>query len=218
MSYWTQYPDLTFDEEHHKYFWRRVVCQGVTGVMDRIGVRENDQKPFIPIGCPDFAKRVHDSNFGSACHAVYEIILKGGIPKYPIEMEPWVKAFLLFLSENKFKPLYDQNGNPLIEYPMYSVSYRYAGTPDLIAINDKDEIILFDWKTATSYQKSYSYQTAAYEQLTRETFGGKLFPINKKIKRITVLFNADGYKLVPATDTSDWTMFLSMRNILAKAA
>jgi len=220
VGYWIQ-PDLTFNEEHHKYFWRGVVCQGVTSVMDRVGVRENDQKPFIPVGCPDFAKTEDSRKWGSAFHWIAEIVLRGGNPVFKDEQKqidsiPWINTFRRFLEENKFKPLYDQNGHPLIEYPMYSVKYRYAGTPDLVAINDKDEIILFDWKTAQSYQKSYSYQTAAYEQLVKEVFGGKLFPINKKIIRRTMLFTANGY-LPPferKNESRDWTKFLSMLNIL----
>jgi len=213
-------PDLSFDDETHTYRWRGSVCIGVTSLFDRVGTRQDDKHPWNPIGCPDFCKTEHDSNFGSAFHKIPEIVLNGGNPKYPESMKPWVENFYQFLEKYPVKPLYDQNGKPLIEYPVYSVKYKYAGTIDLVAWLDST-IYLIDWKTSSSYQKSYSLQTAAYEQAFREVFEGVIFPRKSKIVRMTVLINADEFKLYPRdqkTGSGDFNTFLSILNTYRFAA
>jgi hypothetical protein len=96
---------------------------------------------------------------------------------------------------------------------MYSVTYRYAGTPDLIALDSRGVINLLDWKTSTTYSKTYALQTAAYEQLVREVLGYK----REKIVRKTILFAPDGYKIFSGEKT-DWNNFLSLYNTLKFAA
>jgi hypothetical protein len=213
MAHWIQ-QDLTFNEETHSYFWMGKPVDGVTGIMDRVGTRQNDRSPWNPVGCPDFAKREHDSNFGSAFHKVAEAVLHGYNVDFPESMTPWVEQFGNFLREFKPVPLTDPNGNKLIEYPMYSVRYKYAGTLDLAAYNKDGDIYLIDWKTATSYQKSYRLQTAAYEQLLKEVMG-----IKEKIHRLTVLINQDNYHLFERSGQPlDWVLFQSVLNTYRMAA
>lgn len=213
MSFWIQYPDLIFEEEFHRYFWKGVQVQGVTQIFDRIGIRKNDQEPFYPIGCPDFCKSETASDFGSAFHRIPEIHYNGGMVRYPDEMEPWAESFFEFANKNPLTPLEDARGNKLIEYPMYSVTYRYAGTPDLIALDSRGVINLLDWKTSTTYSKTYALQTAAYEQLVREVLGYK----REKIVRKTILFAPDGYKVFSG-EKKDWNTYLSLYNTLKFAA
>ncbi len=241
MSYYIQHPDLSFDEAFHRYLWRGQVVQGTTSVFDRVGYRKNSESAWHPVGCPDIAKSNIASSWGSAFHRIAEIILKGGTVNFndaekQKEAQPYIDSFNLFLAYNTIEPLYDENGTALIEYPMYSETYKYAGTLDFCGINrvfKKNSIYLADWKTSSSYMKSYALQTAAYEQLVREVFDNKkrflytkdgevvMIRKNTVFVRQTILFNPvfddKGYRVFGG-DLRDWNKFLSLLNVLEFAA
>jgi len=107
--------------------------------------------------------------------------------------------------------LTDPEGNKLIEYAMYSERFGYAGTPDLVAMDSKETVIIFDWKTSTTEQVHWDYQLAAYEQLVKEVFS-----IKKKIIRKTVRFEENSYHVrtrAGITCMADWTAFQSCANV-----
>lgn len=196
MSFWKQYPDLTFDEKEHIYKWHGRSVPSVTGIFDRIGYRKDDKSPWNPIGCPDFAKREHDREFGNVFHLCSNgIMLENEVtikdPDKAKEMLPWIEQVYEFKSKYPISPLYDSNGNALSEYPMYSEIHHIAGTPDFIGRLLKNGVIwIIDWKTG-AYQKNYAWQTAGYEIIFREVFGGILLDKREKIVRVTVTFSPD---------------------------
>lgn len=192
MSFWIQYPNLTFSEEQHDYRWNNRPVPSVTHIPDCIGYRKNDKEPFRTVGCPDFAKREHDSTFGSAFHKMANAMVLGKVVSFPEEMLPWHDLLKIFNQQYPLEPMCDQNGNTITEYPLYSQFFGFAGTPDLFALHPvTNKLWLVDWKSTEYYQKNYSWQTAGYEILIREIFGGKIFGSREKIYRATVLFSPD---------------------------
>jgi PD-(D/E)XK nuclease superfamily len=68
--------------------------------------------------------------------------------------------FLEFWDAEKFSPV-------AIETPLVSEQWRYGGTVDLLARDDKG-LALLDWKTAKAIYRTYCIQLAMYEQLWNE--------------------------------------------------
>jgi hypothetical protein len=195
MSFWKQYPNLQFDEATHTYRWNGRCVPSVTQLFDRVGIRNDDKSPWKPLGCPDFAKHDHDKIFGHAFHKMANGIALGMHVSIPEEMSRWKEKVEEFLSENVITPIYDNAGNPLSEYPMYSNVYGFCGTPDHFGRELKSGCLwLVDWKSSPHYMKSYSWQTAGYEIAVRETFGNKLFDLKEKIIRLTVLVDGSDKK------------------------
>ncbi len=222
MSFWIQYPDLTFDAKEHKYAWQERPVPSVTGIFDRIGFRKDDKSAWVPLGCPDFAKREHDSTFGNAFHKMANGIVSGRLMSVPDDMVPWRDKIQRFLGKYSLESLYDTNGNMISEYPMYSSFHRFAGTLDWlcreISIN---KLWLVEWKSTQYYQKNYAWQTAGYSMVVREVFGGQLFDKREKIIRVTVLFSADKEEpdvIIRDNNPEDLIAFQSILNTYKLAA
>lgn len=196
-NFWIQYPSLTFDEGKHEYRWKDKIVPSATTFPDCIGYRKNDKEKFRPLGCPDEAKNKGDSDKGKALHIIGNAIvsckkIKFKDPDKEKEAEPIFNKFYYFFDKYKSNPMYDLNGHLIAEYPMYSITSGFAGTPDYICRNKDTGIIwIIDWKSSGTYLKSYPWQTAAYEILFREVFGGVIFDKREKIIRATVLFSPD---------------------------
>lgn len=219
--FWVQYPDLTFDKDNHIYRWKGKERDSVTTIMDRIGTRDwdaerNDWGFWNPVGCPEIAKTEHDQNFGNALHKIIAYMFWDFTPKYPEEMKPWVEQVEKFLCDYPLIPLYDKNHHPIVEYPMYSDKYGYAGQIDFAGLYQTRHVWLIDWKSSLSYMENYAWQTAGYEQLLREVFGGELFDKRAKIHRKTILFSDKKYDPRSSDDPRDWIMFQSFLNILRR--
>lgn len=207
MGYWLQYPDLTFDEDKHLYLWRKRPVKSVTQVLSSVGTRDKNNN-WSPLGFDDrWIRDTTAADFGTAFHKIAAIILKGSTPTYPPVMEPWVQQFCRFKKEYKPVPLVDKGGNLVLEYPMVSEKFGYAGTPDLVCEMGKD-IYLLDWKTSTADSMHWGIQLAAYEKLIKEVLG-----IKKKIHRMTVRFGELSYHVKRWVSPSDWAMFQSCLNI-----
>lgn len=221
MSFWIQYPNLQFNEKTHVYTWNGRVVPSVTQVFDSIGYRKNDTLQFNPIGCPDFAKRQHDADFGNAFHKMANYITIGKSVEIPESMIDWQIKLERFLNKYQLIPVFDLNGNHISEYPLYSVILRFCGTPDLLCREIKSgKLWLIDWKTSAKYHKIYGAQTGAYSRLVKEVFGGNIFDIREKIIRKIVLFSADKDfpEIVTRTETEDLINFQSIFNTYKLAA
>ena len=214
MSYWCQYPDLTFQEEGHRYLWKGVPRRSVSGVLSSVGTLNEKTGFFDPVGYGHFAKQYENAaEFGTAFHKIASAIVQGKNVKYPVEMESWVIQLRAYLKAYPLVPINDVNGVSIIEYPMYSVRHGYCGTPDLVACNAKREVCVIDWKTSAAHEKHYDYQTAAYAQLVEEVH--KL----RVKRRITLRVTDTKYDPLDRTGHSeDLIMFNSLNNVLKMAA
>jgi hypothetical protein len=185
----------------------------VSQVLQSVGTFDSEKEIWEPIGYSHFAKRFESaSNFGSAFHKVASGIMLGKKVNYPEQIEPWVIQFKSFLLKNPLIPIIDKNGNPVIEYPMYSLKYGYCGMPDVLAYNAKRDVCIIDWKTSAAHEKHYNYQTAAYAQLAEEV-------LKVKVKRrISVRITDEKYDLMDRFGhPEDLIMFNSCNNVLKMA-
>lgn len=214
MSFWLQYPHLQFDEATHVYTWNGKQVPSVTGIFDRVGHRKNDKSAWVPYGCPDFAKREHDSVFGHAFHKMANAMVCGKEVSFPEEMLPWHEKIKMFIERYRLEPLFDQAGNIISEYPMYSLFHGYCGTPDFCCRDISGKILVLDWKSSGIYQKSYSLQTAGYALILRELFGGVIFDKREKIVRCTVLFSPDKEYPEPVFRKNNPEDFINFQSIL----
>jgi len=223
MSFWIQYPKLSFDEEQHVYTWLGTPKRGVTSVLSSVATKVIDKNGFPdwkPVGFDDRWLRGDSTaiDFGHAFHKVAAIILRGGVPSYPKEMEPWVKQFVRFKKDWNIVPLQDVAGNKLVEYPLCSQLMDIAGTLDLLAYfghgKYKGRVAVFDWKSSTSQQDHWRAQTAAYASMAKEVFG-----IKERILHIPVRFTADNYYPdIRDNRPEDLILFQSCCNVLKAAA
>lgn len=213
MCQWLQYPDLTFEQETHTYLWKGIRKPSVSQILQSVGTFNHDTEYWNPIGYGKFAKMYSNSaDFGSAFHKIASGILLNKKVKYPEQIEPWVIQFKLFLSKYPLIPIIDNAGNPVVEYPMYSVKHGYCGMPDVLAYNAKREVCVIDWKTSAAHEKHYNYQTAAYAQLVEEV-------LKVKVKRrISVRITDEKYDLLDRFGhPEDVIMFNSCNNVLKMA-
>lgn len=205
---------LTFDESTHTYRWGGKPVPSVTQVLSRVGTIDNVGN-WKPVGFDSrWIKDDTAAKFGTAFHKVAAIIFKGGLPKYPESMKPWIAQLEAFYNDTPMLPLCDSEGVSLIEYPMYHSLYRYCGTPDLVAMNHNEEVVIYDWKTITTNQHHLNLQTAAYAELIKHCF-----KIKKKIIRKTVRFSEDNYVIESRENhPEDFIAFQSCLNVLKMAA
>jgi hypothetical protein len=140
--------------------------------LSKVGVKNNEY--FTPVGYSDFAKQDPDiAEFGNAFHKLASYVVICENVEYPESMAPWVNNLYRFLKNYPFRPIQDKDKRYLIEYPMRSKS-GFCGTPDLVAYNIRDEVCVVDWKTSSTHDKHYRYQTAAYSKLVEEVHGIKV--------------------------------------------
>lgn len=80
---------------------------------------------------------------GTNVHEIARRHLAGEEPEVPEEIQGFVDAYEKFLVEWDVQEL-------LVERPVFSRKYRYAGTPDLVAKLADGKTWLLDWKTTDS--------------------------------------------------------------------
>jgi len=220
MCNWIQYPNLTFNEEKHVYLWNNVPVIGSTSVLSSVATlkkRKDGTEDWNPIGYSRFARSEDAANFGKAFHKICQIEVVGGDADYPEIMQPWVDQFHLFNNKYKLLPYEDKNGVSIVEYPMYSERYGYAGTPDFfgwINYRGRNVLALIDWKSSTSSQIHWRWQIASYIQLCKE-----VLKIKEKVIGISVRFDEDYYEVdIRDTCPEDWIGFQSVLNVFKMAA
>lgn len=96
----------------------------------------------------------------------------------------------------------------LLQCPVASKKYRFAGTPDAIGLIDGAEAIA-DWKATHAMHPAVALQTAAYAAAAVE-----MGFVRSSVKRYGVRFDEDGrYFVEPYKDASDFHIFLSLLSL-----
>lgn len=200
---------LTLDENH-------VYCDietgraipGVTSVLKEymtVNVFGEDYSLHIPSGAIiPVAIMKRAAAFGTAFHDGARLMLTGqGLDWNALDeaLAPALLQLKWWIAENVAEVL-------VVEQPMHSARYDYAGTPDLICRlkqSKKGHRCLIDFKTGL-YGAAARAQTAAYEQLYRENYKYKGF-----MDRAILHISKDGEKveLVPMTGKTDFQYFLN---------
>jgi len=139
---------LEFKEENHEYFWNGVKVPSVSNIIAPL--RDFSKIP------PDVLETKKE--WGKAVHLYTAMhdqeTLDPDHSKWDARMIPIVEAW------QRFKEQFGLGTECFIEKPMYSETYRFAGTPDRVYDN-----IIVDIKTATAHHKSSGVQLSAYAHL-----------------------------------------------------
>lgn len=172
--------ELTFTPDDHRYYLNNVELPSVTRILADMG--------FVDTGyfTPESAQR------GTYVHRACELDDTGELDEASLDavLRPYVDAWRAFKTESGITI-------DLIEKPVASEIYRFAGTVDRTG-TVFGEPALLDIKSG-AVQSATALQTAAYEI----ALGGKL-------KRYAVrLMNTGKYKLHPYVDRQDRQIFLS---------
>ena len=156
--------------------------------------------PVIDYTAPDYAL-----NRGRLVHRCCEIIDKnegGGLHMDSLhpELRPRVEAYLDFKDHTSLKVF------NLIEEPLVSLKYRYAGTPDRFTVGR----VCLEIKCGPPVGFE-SLQLAAQVGLIRERSRIYAEPLRQSVH----LFANGKWKLHTWKDSSDWKTFLALLEIFA---
>lgn len=199
---------LTFDADKHIYYWHGHTVPSVTQIIGAwLPVKGSDFYFNTFTGAIIYADKFEAAGeVGSAIHKACGYIASGqGVDLEAIDPDliPPLEQFSKWWDAFKVKPI-------LVERPMYSKKYGFAGTPDIICelSQDKNIVAVVDIKTGLVNDMA-GVQTSGYEILAREDL-----KIRKIIKRYELILPRDGsqYKFKQLTDKDDFTFFLSRLN------
>lgn len=188
-------PAFHFDPESHTYTLDGRKIPGVSEIIAPL-------KDFsgIPPHVLQFARER-----GEAVHKAIQYHHEGDLAVDTLDLQivPYFEAYLKFVADTGFKVLG-------FERPMYSLPFRYGGTPDLWGEIGAD-LWLPDIKCTAAIDPANAIQTAAYRRLLEEFAG-------HKARRATLQLRQDGtYRFQPypqAEDAADMQTFQALLHIL----
>jgi hypothetical protein len=179
-------PDVfAFDPEAHRYTLNGTVIPGITSVLDKTGFV--DKTWFTP----------ESANRGRAVHAACQYLIEGALDWDSVHPDilPRVQAFGKFLDGVRPELI-------LAEQPLYSTTWKFGGTPDLVLrIRGLNAIV--DIKSGRSGLAAM-LQTAAQSILVHERKG-----IACTLRYALELTAAGGFRVVQHVNPGDTTMFLN---------
>lgn len=119
--------------------------------------------PFTGYGKIDPIILQNAADRGTAVHKIIEEILGGTyFGLIPNEFRGYIDSFNKFWDDRSYEVVE-------MEHRMYNDEYQITGQCDVIVRNMKDnKLILLDWKTSYSINKTWDMQGAAYQYMARE--------------------------------------------------
>lgn len=183
---------ISFDAETHTYIDENgVIIPNVTKILKPL----YDFDHIAPAVLNAAAAR------GKKVHAATEDFDRAGIYDESFDVAPYLDVWRDFLKETGFVAT-------AMEKIVHSPKYGYVGTLDRFGVLfGKDALI--DIKSFAPSPGPSGPQTAAYAQALHEDGG----PDPRRIKRFALHLSPTKYKLVPLTDKTDFSVFLSCLNI-----
>lgn len=182
---------VDFDPRDHTYRLDGKLVPSVTQVL----------APLIDYSAvpQDILEAARD--FGQAVHLACDLDRRGILDVHTLDaaLLPYVEAEARFMRESGFVVIAS-------EHRMISRAMRLAGTLDLAGMLRGSEVII-DRKVTADVPPTVGPQTAAYEELYRESRGGM------RRKRYCLRLMPNKYQLVPLTDSSDYMIFRSALNL-----
>lgn len=195
---------LTFNPTNHQYTWNGVIVPSVTQI---IGEWQKISVYGVEYYCNRFtglvvnAETFRDAgHYGTAIHTGARMLAEGreldlsvlhpSLNHPLVEFQQWMIDY---------RPLFD-----MVESPMYSPKYRYAGTPDIVA-TIKRKLCVIDIKTG-AYSMA-GVQTSGYEQLYRERVKRGTLKMDRYVLHLP---KAGKYKFIPMNDATDFDLFRSL--------
>lgn len=192
---------LTFDPDPHVYRWRGAIVPGVTSLLEGL-----HSFAHLPPGILE-AARERGTNVHSACE-LYDLEdldeddLHRNLPLTWRYLQGW----------KKFVRECEPNWS-LIEQPLYSKGFGFAGTPDRLGTFKRAGVdvgrAVVDIKSGATSHPIWGVQTAAYKELARG-----MDPLMADARRFTIQLTAEGdYRLLEWIDPFDWPLFVGLTNI-----
>lgn len=118
-----------------------------------------------------YESRDKAAELGTIVHEMVEEYIRGGNPynvvPTVITLEDQAQIVSAF---EAFEEWFDSNKFEIVEQEAQLVSeiHKYGGTPDAIAIDAKDRLVLLDWKTSDGVYSDHLVQLGAYRMLWNE--------------------------------------------------
>lgn len=188
---------LTFDAEAHVYRWGGLVVPSVTQVIERVGL--------VDYSAPWFTAKAQ--HYGQVLHKACALIDAGVLDSATVDprIKLDVDAYL------KFRSLLGPVEVLLVEQPLYSRIYGYAGTPDVAFRSLRTKrVMVVDRKRGVA-DKTCAAQTAGYGQLVSENYGVPLSLIDRAaLHRL----NEGEPKMVLFDNRSDYSGFLGAVSVV----
>lgn len=183
---------LTYDDASHSYFLDGVRIPSVTEVLQGAGLTDFSAVPaaVLKAACA----------FGKAVHLACEFHDRGVLDEDALDpaLKPYLEGW------KKFKQFCDFAPNE-IEQPIYSSTYRFAGTPDRVGLLCGGFAIV-DIKSGAD-NPATAIQLAGYALIVNDV-------IKKPIIRIAVLLDRDGkYRIKEYRDKMDKDTFLAALSV-----
>ena len=168
--------DLEFFEFTHRYFHKGRQLVSVTEVFERTGLADFSKVKWETMEA--------SKTLGDYCHELARLYALKKLNEKTID-------YRLLGYLNGIKKFFKENVRIVIavELPICDPYHNYAGTPDIIYLNNKNKIALADYKTPERPHPVWPFQTAAYKNAW-----DKCFPKKKIWERAGVMLTADGEK------------------------
>jgi len=192
---------LEFREEDHTYLYSDRVVPSVTQAIDEwLEIKIHGTRYYVHkfSNVVISYERMRDAQqHGRAVHKAGLFAIKGTLDWSSLhyELKNPVEQLIKWAEDFKIKPI-------LLEKPLYSKTYRFAGTPDFIGtMRGIKHRVVVDYASGAYMMKGL--QTAAYEQLYRENYKYR----GKMVRFVLHLPKQGPYDLVPQKDAHDWAGF-----------
>jgi hypothetical protein len=187
---------LEFEQATHTYRIGGVIYPSVTEVLGPAevfaGVFDN-----IPADALELAR-----DRGSYIHEAMALLARGDLDWNSLDEQwaPYIRSGARFLADSGIVV----TGS---EVPVYSERLRVAGTIDLLGLWRQRKALL-DFKASAAVPITVGPQTAGYDLLCRDLYGG-----DKRTLRYCVHLSATEYRVIPLEDSRDESIFLSALNL-----
>ena len=199
---------LTFNEEKHLYYWEDRPVPSVTQIIREwmeINVYGNKYftNRFTGTTIATDVFRVA-ADFGTAVHAGAKVLAEGRALDFNALDSALVaplREFTQWMKDHKPEML-------IVEKPLYSAKYGYAGTPDLICVINR-KIYVVDIKTGMF--EMAGIQLSAYEQLYREHAKRGALHMSRYVLHLPK--DGSAYKFIKKDNQYDFPCFQNMLSV-----
>ena len=177
--------NVTLEPNEHKYTSGKKKYPSVSKIMQHFGLT------------PDYNRFGNETacNFGSAVHKLCELYDEKDLADYDSNLQTHLDAYVSFLK--MYNPEWI-----IIEVPIASKIWGFAGMPDRVGIID-DKNCIVDIKTGAK-QPYHQIQTGFYQVLAEEYLDIKIK------KRFTLLLKADKFELIEHTNPADRSIAIGL--------
>jgi hypothetical protein len=108
---------------------------------------------------PKFIKET-SASVGTDGHSLFDKAIKTG---EPMTGSPYAESFNYWRSKEKLKIVAG-------DHKVMSIQFGYGGSFDALAVDEKGEYVIIDFKTGNNIYETHALQVAAYSQAFMETY------------------------------------------------